>query len=534
MVAFIEAPVVVRNPNPRAPLAAVLHYRADTQAAVSVEINDGVHAWVVRFPRQGLEASLPIAGLRADRVHCFSVTLSDDACAGISASTEYRTPPLPPTPLDFPPVKKITAQPSRMEPGITLLSVRRQAFGRDVFHSANQQRFGRAWGMILALDADGEVVWFFQSDRRIAGIDRLPNGNIFATCVDFTVMEIDLLGNIVRQWSPAHQPGGARPGSIPIDARSMHHQPKVLSNGNFLSLNAFAREIPDYYTSETDPKAPRRTQSVVGDEIIEFTPDGEVVWRWNAFEHLDPFRIGYNTFNTYWHVRGFPNHLDWTHGNGVTMDPRDGNIIVSLRIQDAVLKISRATGEILWILGTHEGWSDELKGKLLRPLGNLRWPFHGHNPRVTPEGTIVMFDNGIFQARPFAPALPPNRTFSRGVEFMVDEKAMTVRQLWASDNELNEDACNSWAMGDAHRLPLTDNMLVVYSICFPMADGLTYDEWNRANLHPDDLPTWARIREVTRTEPPEVLWEMQIRDLNDVVQWQVYGGLRVPRMQTDG
>jgi arylsulfate sulfotransferase len=273
---------------------------------------------------------------------------------------------------------------------------------------------------------------------------------------------------------------------------------------------------------------------VVGDEIIEFTPAGEVVWRWNTFEHLDPYRIGYNTFNAYWHVRGFPHHLDWTHGNGVTMDPRDGNIIVSLRIQDAVLKIDRTSGEILWILGTHDGWSEKYRSKLLKPEGDLRWPFHGHNPRVTPHGTIVMFDNGIFQARPFAPALPPDKTFSRGVEYLVDEKAMTVREVWASSKNLTRDSHNSWAMGDAHRLPVTDNMLVVYSICFPLVDGLTYDEWNRANLHPDDMPTWARIREYSRTDPPEVLWEVQLRDPNDVVQWQVYGGLRTPRLQPDG
>ncbi|MFM9972588.1 MAG: aryl-sulfate sulfotransferase [Burkholderiales bacterium] len=533
MVNFVEAPAVSRNPNPRAPLAAVLRYRADADARVSVEIDDGKNKWRVAFPSQGHEVSLPIAGLRADRIHHFRIELTDTGGAQTAAQTDYRTPPLPPAPMDFPPVQKIKAEPARMEPGITLLSVRRQSFGRDVMQTKNQARFSRAWGMILAIDAEGEVVWFYQSDRRIAGIDRLPNGNIFATHVDFTVMEIDLLGNAVRQWSPALQPGGARPGSIPIDARSMHHQPKVLPNGNFLSLNAFARELPNYYTSEFDSDAPRRTQPVVGDEIIEFTPTGEVVWRWNTFEHLDPYRIGYNTFNAYWHVRGFPHHLDWTHGNGVTMDPRDGNIIVSLRIQDAVLKIDRSSGEIIWILGTHDGWSEKYRAKLLHPIGNLRWPFHGHNPRVTPQGTIVMFDNGIFQARPFAQALPPNKTYSRGVEYLVDEKAMTATQLWASDTQLNEDSHNSWAMGDAHRLPKTDNMLVVYSICFPMEEGLTYDEWNRANLHPDDMPTWARIREYTRCEPPEVLWEVQIRDPNDVVQWQVYGGLRVASLQPE-
>ena len=49
---------------------------------------------------------------------------------------------------------------------------------------------------------------------------------------------------------------------------------------------------------------------IVGDEIVEFTPDGEVVWRWNAFDHLDTGRIGYEAFDAYLDVRGFPGHAD--------------------------------------------------------------------------------------------------------------------------------------------------------------------------------------------------------------------------------
>ena len=102
---------------------------------------------------------------------------------------------------------------------------------------------------------------------------------------------------------------------------TLHHQPDALPNGNYLSLNAVPRRIEGYYTSETDAAAPRRDQWVMGDEVIEFNPQGEVLWRWNSFDHLDPFKIGYDTFWSYWWVRGFPQHLDWTHGNGVHHDP---------------------------------------------------------------------------------------------------------------------------------------------------------------------------------------------------------------------
>ena len=77
-----------------------------------------------------------------------------------------------------------------------------------------------------------------------------------------------------------------------------------MPNGNYLALTANAKEIENYYTSETDPDAPRANQKVVGDKIVEFTPEGEIVWDWNTFDHLDIWRFGYLLTEVYWHTRG--------------------------------------------------------------------------------------------------------------------------------------------------------------------------------------------------------------------------------------
>ena len=103
---------------------------------------------------------------------------------------------------------------------------------------------------------------------------------------------------------------------------------------------------------------------------------------------------------------------------------------------------------------------------------------------------------------------------------------MTVRQVWASASERNDDSCNSWAMGDAHRLPVTGNMFVVYSICLGEREGLQYDPF-ALEPHVGDVPSHARICEYSRTNPPEVISEILVRDENDILQWQVYGGLIV-------
>jgi arylsulfate sulfotransferase len=526
---FEQDPSVMQNPNAAVPLAAILSFETDQPVETVVTVADGERTWDIPFDaQQSANENLPLLGLRAGRTHVLTVKVMNEAGEAMIASPlRYETPPLPTGLADFPPFTVVKADVAQMEPGIKFLSVRRRIPGRISWHLPSQLRFEVSWGMIVAIDALGEPLWYYQSDSRIAGIKRLANGNLFFHRTDHRSVEIDMLGNVVNEFYAEHRTQGPVEGAVPVEAQSLHHQPHEMPNGNFLALTANARQIENWYSSEYDADAPRADANVVADRIVEFDVDGNIVWSWNAFDHLDLNRIGYLTFDSYWHVRGFPGHWDWTHGNGVTFDSRDNSVIVSLRNQDAIIKIDRETHDVKWILGTHEDWAPEFRDKLLTPLGEVTWPSHGHNPRVTSDGTILMFDNGILQARPFrADPKSPNETFSRGVEYDVDEDNMTVRQVWASATELTDDSCNSWAMGDAHRLPQTGNMLVIYTICLTRREGLQYNPFI-LEPHVSEVPTHTRIREYTRTNPPEVVSEIHVRDENDILQWAVYGGMQV-------
>ena len=207
-----------------------------------------------------------------------------------------------------------------------------------------------------------------------------------------------------------------------------------------------------------------------------------------------------------------------------------------------IFKIDYDTGEIIWILGTHDGWEKPFSEKLLQPVDpNIRWTWHGHNPRVTDEGTICVYDNGNYQARPFTPSKPPAECFARGVEYFVNEKKGTVEEVWASADENTEDKVLSWAMGDCHRLPNTGNMLVIDSFCALEGPGLnwqgtvttsdfTWKEWNRDSWTMSDFPYWGRIREYKRTGRQDVVFEVVVKDPDDLVGWEVYGGLRTPEL----
>ena len=532
---FLEQPTLSKNSNPRVPLAAILQFSTNRPVRTEVTLTDEENQLVLDFgldtyPSQGL----PILGLKADQEYQVAMTVTDDHGNQLPAPStlSYKTPALPPGLGDFPPIQVKVSQPELMEPGITFLSVRRRVPGRPHWLTKNQRQYISKWGMIVAVDAAGDVVWYYEADARVAGIDRLSNGNILFHNTDFRTVEMDLLGNVVTEWYAADRPfpPPKNPDAVPIvGAQTLHHQPLETPMGTFMSFSANARQIENYYTSEYDPDAPRKTQWVMGDDIIEFDRDGKQLWRWSTWDHLDPFRIGYELTEAYWPVRGFPDHVDWTHGNGLEYDEVDDAVIINLRHQDALIKIDRKSGEIVWILGEHTDWSEKLQKKLLKPVGKpFRWIYHAHNPRLTEDRTIVLFDNGKFQARPFKDYVTPEDTYSRTVEFEVDEKNMTVRQIWASHDRVTDDNCFSFAMGDAHQLPETGNFLVVDSICDYREKNLTQDEFDYTRRHVADVVQWARIREYRGRQDTQVVFDIEVRDPTEVLQWQVFGGFRTP------
>ena len=532
---FTVSPEIQQNPNPRVPLAAVVRFETHEPVTTEITIADTEEEKTVRFDSDPA-LGLPILGLKPARQYELSIFVTTASGERFAApvTLSYETPALPVGKGEFPPIDVKISNPSLMEPGLTFLSVRRRTPGRSHWLTPKQRKYITTWGMIVAVDEAGDVVWYYEADQRVAGIARLKNGNLLFHMTDFRTLEVDLLGNVVTEWYAAERPfpKPENPNAIPIKgAQTLHHQPLEMPSGSFMSFSANAREIENYYSSEYDPDAPRKTAMVMGDDIIEFNREGEQLWRWSTWDHLDPFRIGYELTEAYWFVRGFPDHLDWTHGNGLEYDARDDAVIINLRHQDALIKIDRKSGEIVWILGEPTDWPERLQDKLLTPVGEpFRWIYHAHNPRLTETRSIVLFDNGKFQARPFRPYAIPEDTYSRTVEFEVDEDNMTVRQLWASHDRVTPDNCYSYAMGDAHWLPAAGNFLVVDSICDYRQKGLTQDEFDYSRRHIGDVIHWGRVREYHGRDNKNVVFEMEIRDPDDVLQWEIFGGFKTKGM----
>jgi arylsulfate sulfotransferase len=534
---FTSPPKLVPNSNPEVPLAALVRFTASAPVTTTVTVSEGSRRWEVRFsPKSDPAAGLPLVGFYPGRTHRIEVAIRDAAGKTVrtAQSLEFAAPPLPAGAEDFPPIQVKTAGTSGMEPGWTLLSIRRQrrggggggaggaggggqrAAGAGAAGPPGEPVFTTGYGLILMLDEHGQVVWYYKSANRTSGVHRLGNGNIGFLTNDHRLVEVDLLGNVKGNWCAARRPNGpCAAGAIPVDALTMHHSFAEMPNGNFLVVSGEVREIDNYYTSETDPKAPRSRQKVMGDQVIEFDRTGRVVWRWSAFDHLDVYRLGFLTINQYWVIRGFPATRDWTHGNGVFHDERDNSVLFNSRQQSAVVKIERPSGRVAWIFGEPGGWPEKYQPLLFRREGVSEWPWHHHAPTLTPRGTLMVFNNGLYKTRPFHEPAPAPETVSGALEYSIDAKARRANLVWSSDAK-GPDALNTFAMGDAAMLPKTGNVLVVYG----------------SGVRLDDGRPWSRVREYTHTTPPRVLLDVVFAAPQPTaVVWIAFCGDRIAKLQ---
>lgn len=509
---FLQKPSIALNPNPRAPLVALVEFIADTPVRANLEVSDGATSWLVSSDdKLSRKRTIPILGLSPGKKYSITLTAEDEGGSSFSwpKPLEVETRSLP---ADFPPLRVNSAEPDAVEPGITLFNVTRYE--------------GGSYGLIVAVDETGEVVWYFQTDHAIGFVTQLRNGNLLYLHRSGAV-EIDWLGNVVHQWNPTARGGSLGEGAIPVVTDSFHHEMRELPNGNFLVLSTELRLQNDYPSSETDPSAPAERASVAGDVVVEFAPDGHIVDRWSLFDLLDPYRICYGSLDGFWNSLyrdSADSTMDWTHGNAVFYDAADDSLLLSLRHQDALIKVSRKTGALQWILGTHGGWTPPWNGYLLEPEGELEWQYHQHASTVTREGTILLFDNGNFRARPFDEYMATAQSYSRVVEYMVDEVGKTVSQVWSYGGPGDEVFYTAFG-GSAEWLTHTGNVLVTDGARITDAEGKPTENGPGAKR-------WARILEVTRTTLARKVFELIVGNESQASSrgWSVYRSKRLLRL----
>lgn len=298
--------------------------------------------------------------------------------------------------------------------------------------------------MPYAVDIAGETIWY--TDKLAGGTLMRPIGNgRFLYVSDSedgfrTLVEFDLAGNIVR--------------SVSIDALNrqltalgedvisdLHHDARPLPNGRIAVIGTVERLL-------TDVQDPGEVD-VLGDAILVLDENLQVEWVWNAFDHLDVTRkaiIG-ETCQEGSGGRGcFQFFLaesanDWTHSNTVTYHAADGNLLVSVRHQDWIVKIDyrdgAGDGHIIWRLGNDGDFGIQSAFPFPFP-----WFSHQHDPNFATSSALVVYDNSNIRC-----VMSGSLCNARGRVYELDENNMVATLV--HDVDLGVE---SLAVGSSHTL----------------------------------------------------------------------------------
>jgi Arylsulfotransferase (ASST) len=150
-------------------------------------------------------------------------------------------------------------------------------------------------------------------------------------------------------------------------------------------------------------------------------------------------------------------NLDVTHFNSVDKD-LDGNLIISARYSNEIIKVNYNTGVIMWRLG---GKYNHFK------CLNDSMPFLGqHEARILPNGHLLLFDNGYGED-----AFKHN---ARALEYELDTVNKVSKLVWFYQNE---NKIISEATGNAQRLS-NGNTLINYGKIENGKPNITFEEVN--------------------------------------------------------
>lgn len=185
------------------------------------------------------------------------------------------------------------------------------------------------------------------------------------------------------------------------------HVVRMLRNGNYAVLGTGRRTVDmSTVVSGGDPEA-----EIASAVIQERTLDGRVVFEWYSLDHI-PVTDATEDID----LR--QKNIDYIHVNDIAED-NDGNLLLSCRHLDEVLKINRLTGTVIWRMG-----GSKSKGNQFTFINDNIDGFtgfsHQHSAHWLPGGNLILFDNGELR----------NEKFSRAVEYRVDQQAMTAERVW--------------------------------------------------------------------------------------------------------
>lgn len=386
-----EDPLVVLDPYGIAPLSALILFSTDEPSVVSLEIaaRSGLDAdsAVADFSSNGYTTDhvIPVYGLYADSENEVKLTLITKDQQIQEKIVRITTEPLIANLSNIAIITNMKNS-AQYQPGLNFS-----------YSGLNQA------GMKKAFDSQGNIRWFL--NKRM---EANPSNYVNSECVYFKCLAGDL--SLIYRMNLM----GRIDEIYPAPQKSYHDI--FITNKNTMIFTTM-------------------TMGTIAEEDSLLELDMNTG---NILRSLD-----YKTILPRMRNEGSLYSLtDWMHLNSVVCDGDD--VIVSSNYQSSVVK-NDWNGNIKWILSSPQGWYDIWRPYLLTPIGDdFEYPYNQHAVDILPDVDdnpdtvdIILFDNG--SSRNHVENLPDETPlYSRLVWYRINEKEMTVEQVWTFGKDYPE------------------------------------------------------------------------------------------------
>jgi len=174
-------------------------------------------------------------------------------------------------------------------------------------------------------------------------------------------------------------------------------------------------------------------EGILQDSIVQQVDvkTGLVMFEWHAYGHVALEDSYYPLPTGHW-------PWDFFHLNAISLDPHDGNFVISARNTWAAYEISHHTGSVRWSLGGRHSSFHMGAGT------GTAWQ---HDVRWQPDGTLTFFDNG---------AVPKVHSQSRVLRERIDFTHDTVTLVGRS---VHTPSISSGSQGNDEVMPNGDSFV---------------------------------------------------------------------------
>lgn len=393
----LEEPFIVVNPYGNSPLTALIMFDTEEEMLAGIRVVGKQQEGDVNFTfeKQGYcrKHVIPVYGLYAGYENTVVISVSTRGGQKYNKELKIKTEELPDN------YEKIHFNIYQGESGEGI------APGFNFSHSSIDNR-----GMKYAFDRYGNIRWLFADDSIVAGTNYMKGSCVYrafggVAFGDAIIVKESYLGKIEQLF---YLPNG------------MHHDLVYTAKNTLLATTGYGESWEDS-ALEIDVNSGNIVNSIYYGDLL---PRGRNVGTFHGDVH------------------------DWAHVNAIVEYKDD--YISSSNFQSAVFRHSR-DGQLKWILSDPQEYPMYWQQYMLKPVGDdFEYPYNQHAVEVLSDYDnnddtvdILLFDNGTsrnimnewLQEKIKLNEVVEPPLYSRLVHYRINEKNMTVEQIWQYGKE---------------------------------------------------------------------------------------------------